>query len=195
MSKTAIFVLLPLLVIAVIGCGSNSSNRPFDIDGESPLLAPFAGDWKFEFEKTLVAYRAAGVTDEQIATIRKLYADNPKMTKLHSDLTMKGNVAVGLGVPSCEYRFFAMHSHDSKVCGKAWHHEDRFDPGDMSKCYVRLSIEEGELHLEVHMLDGLPDDNDPDFGSTLSVEGDMSKCDMPTQKPGDWATLVFSRRS
>ena len=85
-----------------------------------------------------------------------------------------------------------LHAHDSKVCGKAWHHEDRFDPGDMSKCYVRLSVVDGDLHLEVNMLDGLPDVNDPDLLSTPAVEGDLSKCDADKQDSADWATYVFT---
>ena len=115
---------------------------------------------------------------------------------MHPDLTIKGNVAVGNGLLSSEYRFFAMHKHDSTVCGKAWHHEDRNDPGDMSKCYVRLRIVGGDLHLEVNMLEGLPDLKDPDLLSNPPVEVDPSKCDAGSaaaRKPGDWATYVFSR--
>ena len=116
---------------------------------------------------------------------------------MHPDLTIKGNVAVGAGLLSSEYRFFGMHTHDSKVCGKAWHHESRFDPGDMSKCYVRLSIAGGDLQLEVNMLDGLPSLNDPDLGleSAPPVEGDLSKCDAENQKSANWATYVFTRGS
>jgi hypothetical protein len=160
------------------------------------LLSQFAGQWAFEFEKTLAAQKAAGATKEQIARVRKLYAENPALGKMHPDLTVNGDVAVGAGTPSFEYRFFAMHNHDSKVCGKAWHHEDRFDPGDMSKCYVRLSIVGGELHLEVNMpvLYALPAVSDPDLTLTPAVEGDLSKCDASKQKAGDWVTYVFSRR-
>ena len=198
MFNIRLFLILLLFPFLVVGCQPKSSNRSFDPDGDSPLLTPFAGHWVFEFEKTLAAEKAAGVvTDEQIAGMRKLFADNPQLRPMHADLTMRGNVAIGSGIVSCEYRFFGMHNHDSKVCGKAWHHEDRFDPGDMSKCYVRLSVVGGDLHLEVHMLDGPPDpdDNDPDFGSTLSVEGELSKCDAAKQTTGAWDVLVFSRRS
>ena len=66
---------------------------------------------------------------------------------MHNDMKISGNcAAVRSGVPSAEYRLFATHEHGGKVCGKAWHHEDRFDPGDMSKCYVRLSIIDNRMH-------------------------------------------------
>ncbi|MFM9960021.1 MAG: hypothetical protein ACKV2Q_02210 [Planctomycetaceae bacterium] len=198
MHNIALFAVLPLISFAMIGCGLDPAEGPLGPPSESRLLAPFAGQWVFDFEKTLTAQKAAGVTDEQIAQLRKVFADNPTIGKMHPDLTIQGNVAVGSGLLSSEYRFFAMHNHDSKVCGKAWHHEDRFDPGDMSKCYVRLTIVGEELHLEVNMLDGLPDLNDPDLVSDPPVEGELSKCDAKTkagQKPGDWATYVFSRGS
>jgi len=187
-------LLLVLMGVTAIGCTPTSSDGPFGPANASPLLSQFAGRWVFEFDKSLAAQKAAGVTDEQIAQLRKLYTDNPILGKMHPDLTIRGDTAVGAGTPSSEYRFFAMHNHDGKVCGKAWPHEDRFDPGDMSKCYVRLSIVDGDLHLEVNMLDGLPDVNDPDLLSTPAVEGKLSKCDANKQKPRDWAIYVFSRR-
>ena len=183
------------IAIAAIGCTRDASEGPFGPAADSPLLSQFAGQWVFEFDKTLAALKAAGPTDQQIAQLRKLYAENPMLGKMHPDLTIKGNVAVGAGTPSSEYRLFAMHKHDTKVCGKAWHHEDRFDPGDMSKCYVRLSIVGGDLHFDVNMLDELPDVNDPDLLSSPAVEGDLQRCDANKQKAGDWATYVFSRRT
>jgi hypothetical protein len=186
---------LLLIGVALIGCTPNSSDGPPGPATDAPLLSQFAGQWVFDFDKTLAAQKAAGSTDDKIAQLRKLYADHPMLGKMHPDLTIKGNVAVGSGTPSSEYRFFAMHNHDSRVCGKAWHHEDRLDPGDMSKCFVRLSVVGGDLRLEVNMLDGLPDVNDPDLLSTPAVEGDVSRCDASKQKAGDWATYVFSRRT
>ena len=198
MHRIAIFAVLPLLSFAASGCGTSSSDGPFGPERDSPLLTPFAGQWVFDFDKTLAAQKAAGATDERIAQIRKLFTDNPQLGRLQPDLTIKGDVAVGSGSPSSEYRFFAMHNHDSTVCGKAWHHEDRFDPGDMSKCYVRLRIVAGDLHMEVNMLDGLPDVNDVDLISSPPVEVDSSKCDVNTlagREAGDWAIYVFSRGS
>ena len=193
LSRIEIASFFVLLGVVVVGCAPSASDGPFGPADYSPLLTPFAGEWVFDFEKTLAVHKAVGVTDEEIAQTRKFYADNPMLGKMHSDLAIEGNVAVGKGIPSCEYRFFGMHEHDSKVCGKAWHHEDRFDPGDMSKCYVRLSIADGNLHLEVNMLDGWPDLNDPDFLSIPAVEGDVSECDADKQNPDEWATYVFTR--
>ena len=48
-------------------------------------------------------------------------------------MVIKGNRAELSGFPAGEYHFFALHTHGQQVCGKAWHHEDRYDPGDMSK--------------------------------------------------------------
>ena len=134
MHKAAILALWALLPLAGTGCGPTSSSGPagledpssgpFGPESDSPLLAPFAGHWLFEFEKTLAAQKADGVSDEQIAQLRKLFSDNLQLGKMHPDLTIKGNVAVGTGMINSEYRFFSMHEHDSKVCGKAWHHED-----------------------------------------------------------------------
>lgn len=67
----------------------------------------------------------------------------------------------------------------------------------MSKCYIRLEITGGELHMEVNMQEGLPDLNDPDLVSEPPAEGDVANCDVDTKagkKPGDWATYVFTRR-
>lgn len=173
------------------GCTPNAFDGPLGPPDGSPLLSPFAGKWVFDFDKTLAAQEAAGVSEEQIAELRKLFADNPILGKMHEDLMIKGNVVFGVGTPSSEYRLFAVHEHGSKVCGKAWHHEDRFDPGDMSKCYVRFSIVDGDLHLEVNMLDEPLDVNDPDLLST-PVEADLSNCDADKHDSDDWATYVFT---
>jgi len=180
----------------MFGCGSNSATDggPFGPANVSPLLAPYAGKWSFDFEKTLDGHRAAGATDEDIQRIRKLYEDNPQLGKLHPDLTIDGNVAVGAGLPSAEYRFFAMHEHDGVACGKAWHHEDRFDPGDMSKCYIRLALKDDCLYLDVKMKDGFPDLSDPDIETPPS--GSAENCDADDPAGGDWSdwtTYVFSR--
>lgn len=189
-------VMLGLISTAATGCGADPASGPFGPPRSSARMTPFAGKWSFELDKTLDSQKAAGATDEQIAQTRKLYAENPAIGKLHPDLTFDGNVAVGTGLPSSEYRFFAMHKHGTKICGKAWHHEDRFDPGDMSKCHVRLEIVDGQLYMEVNMQEDLPDLDDPDLRSEPPVEGDLAKCDVETQagkKPGDWMAYVFSR--
>lgn len=193
-SLSAIFILTSF---AVIGCGSNTASGPFGAPRASVLMTPFAGEWAFEFDKTLAAQKTAGVSNQQIEQLRKFHADNPALGPMHPDLTFDGNVAVGAGLPSSEYRLFGLHQHGSKVCGKAWHHEDRHDPGDMSKCYVRLELVGGELHLEVNMLEDSPDLNDPDLASEPPTEADVAKCEVAAKvgnPAGDWSTFVFARR-
>src|SRR5262249_4582265 len=149
------------------GCGgaAGPAGGPFGAPAESGLLAPLAGRWDFDFEKTLDTQTAGGATAEQIDRLRKLYAGNPPLGKMHPDMTITGNEAVCTGTPTGEYRFFAMHQHDGKLCGKAWHHEDRFDPGDMSKCYVRLKLDVDRLVFELRMQEVM-DFNDPDLRAT-----------------------------
>jgi hypothetical protein len=118
--------------------------------------------------------------------------------KMHADLKFAANAATGAGLPACEYRFFNLHKHGETVCGKAWHHEDKDDPGDMSKCYVQLSLVNGELHLKLRMQDGAVDLEDPDFDDPPKIvnEAAAEKCD--ADKPAgkdwdDWTTYVFVR--
>lgn len=119
MHTNSLNAILILASFAVAGCGSDSASGPFGAPSASPLMTPLTGTWTFDFDKTLDAQKAAGVSDEQIAQLRKLFADNPALGKMHPDLTFDGNVAIGAGLLSSEYRFFAMHKHGSKICGKA----------------------------------------------------------------------------
>ncbi|HJT30533.1 MAG TPA: hypothetical protein VJ783_00595 [Pirellulales bacterium] len=187
--------------VGVAGCGvgsGQSGKGPFGAATDIPLLAPFAGDWVFDFERTLAERKAAGDSDENIEKIRKLYADNPLLGQMHPDMSMSGDVAVCSGMPSGEYRFFGIHEHDGKVCGKAWHHEDRHDPGDMSKCYVRLANNEGRLYFSVRMQDGLPDLNDPDLLAAAPVKvGSVESCDADApagDQWSEWTTFMFQRK-
>ncbi|MFO1007934.1 MAG: hypothetical protein U0929_18395 [Planctomycetaceae bacterium] len=126
-----------------------------------------------------------------------MYTNHPSLGETQSNLTFNGNVAVSGGLLNSEYRFFGMHKHGDKACGKAWHHEDRFDPGDMSKCYVIMEIIDGQLHMKVHMVDGLPDENDPDLTAEPAVETDAADCEIDAKvgrNPGDWEISVYSRR-
>lgn len=179
------------------GAGAASESGPFGPPSNSRLLSPFAGAWRFDLEKTLAAQKDGGAGEEELASIRKLYADNPQLGAMHADLTITGNEAVG--ADGCEYRLFAMHEHDGIICGKAWHHEDRFDPGDMSKCYVRLKTKDNLLYLEVKMKDGLPDLNDPDLVSESppAEGGSPASCDAESPSGNDWSgwtTYVFTRK-
>lgn len=193
------FIGLLALLSALCGCGgaAGPEGGPFGTPTESRLLAPVAGRWNFDFEKTLDVQKAGGATAEQIDNLRKLYAGNPQLRKMHPDMTITGNEAVCTETPTGEYRFFAMHEHDGKLCGKAWHHEDRFDPGDMSKCYVRLKIDGDRLVFELRMQE-VADLNDPDLGATLPPDTDSAdKCDAdhpPGSDWSDWTTFVFVRK-
>ena len=91
-----------------------------------------------------------------------------------------------------------MHQHNGKICGKAWHHEDRFDPGDMSKCFVRLSIIDNRLQFEIKMLEDSLDPADPDLNPSPPIDLESAaKCDAEKPVPGDssrWSTFIFTRR-
>lgn len=189
------------VAVGVAGCGvgsDQSGDGPFGAATEIPLLTPFAGDWVFDFERTLDERKAAGDSDEDLEKIRKLYADNPLFGQMHPDMSIAGDVAICSGMPPAEYRFFGIHEHDGKVCGKAWHHEDRHDPGDMSKCYVRLANNDGRLYFSVRMQDGLLDLNDPDLLAAAPVAvGSVESCDADAPPGGDWSewtTFVFHRK-
>jgi len=191
-------------------------------DSKVPLLARFEGEWKFDEERTFKAWQAAGMSDEALAQaraanaqlreamnseqlakeIRQLGLDPKEFQQahgqMHTDLTFAANAATGAGLVKAEYRFFNLHQHGETICGKAWHHEDKDDPGDMSKCYVQLAIKDGELHMKVRMQDGEVDLEDPDFNDPPPIVADSAaeKCD--AEKPAgsdwdEWTTLVFVR--
>lgn len=173
------------LVLAISGCGGTNSPS-------SPLLQPVQGHWRFDLENTLAVWQSRGVPPEQIAQTRAMNRRFP----LHQDMTIDGDLAILSGFPQGEYHFFAVHPHDGRVCGKAWHHEDRHDPGDMSKCYTRLELRDGELHLAVRMQDGGPDLHDPDLSDQPAPIGSPDQCGAdvaqePTWSP--WQTYVFVR--
>ncbi|MGA2796480.1 MAG: hypothetical protein ABSE63_02765 [Thermoguttaceae bacterium] len=190
-----------VFIVVLSGCGKSpkqSDNGPFGPPKNSSLLSPFIGAWLFDFEKTLSAQRSAGATEEDVQRIRKFYETNPQFGKMHPDMTIEGNLALCSNTPPSEYWFFAIHEHNGKVCGKAWHHEDRLDPGDMSKCYFRMKIRDNNLHFEVKMKDGLPDLNDPDLLPTPPIELDSAaNCNADSVTGDDWSkwtTYVFIRK-
>jgi hypothetical protein len=194
--------ILPFVCIVVLGCGKNCENGPdagpFGPVKQSALLAPFVGEWTLDFEKTMVALKEAGASDEVIKQVRKNAGEFSHLRPYHSDITLTGDIAFSSGSLSSEYRFYSMHQHGDKICGKAWHHEDRFDPGDMSKCYVRLMIKEGNLYMQVRMEEDPPELNDPELRSLPATEGG-SATDCRADKikePGwdDWTTYVFTRK-
>src|SRR5262245_60913264 len=138
--RSLISGIVALWFCSLFGCDYSPMRPgagPFAGTVESPLLSSLNGKWKFDFDQTVHARKAAGTTEEEIEDLARQYGEKSPLRQLHPDITIQGNEAVGMGIPTSEYRFFGLHEHDGKICGKAWHHEDRFDPGDMSKCYVR----------------------------------------------------------
>jgi hypothetical protein len=85
------------------------------------------------------------------------------------------------------------------VCGKAWHHEDKSDYGDMTKCAVQLAMVGDTLEFRYKMLhDGPPDPSDPDASSPpIVADADTAAtCAIKVPKDagfGDWMTYVFAR--
>jgi hypothetical protein len=206
MSHVTRRIALTMLALTGIGCGDALSpstapdSGPFGPAETSALLAPFAGDWEIDFEKTLEGYKAAGWSDEAIQRTREMRVASPKHFKVtFPDLSFNGNIAIGdTSTPLIqEYRFFAMHEHDGKVCGKAWHHEDRFDPGDMSKRRVRLWIRDEQLYLEVKMWNPSVELNDPDFSAMSPPDGGSVADCVAEDLSSDWTewlTYVYSRK-
>ncbi len=104
-------------------------------------------------------------------------------------MLITGNEAVCAESPPSEYRFFALHRHGGKICGKAWHHEDRFDPGDVSKCYVRFELRDDRLYFSLRMKESMPDVNDPELSTHLQVElGSPADCDADNPGGDDWGS-------
>jgi hypothetical protein len=212
-----------LAAFCVSGCGQgdeggSEAGSVWDDTVEVAILEPFQGKWQFDKEQTLAEWRRQGMSDEEIDNLRELYRSMAKievptgvqqalgaagvdpneavksMGTIHPDLTVQGHVAISDGFVSSEYRLFGIHQHDQYLCGKAWHHEDRFDYGDMSKCYVKLAIEGDEFHLQVMMQDGWPENDDPDLREeTPILAAPDSACDADAPAPSDWTTYVFVR--
>jgi hypothetical protein len=193
LGRLVFFAAVPGVLLQAFGCErapTRPGGGPFGEPEKCALLSPFAGAWVFDLEETLGAQKAAGATEKQLEQARRLYGPSSPISKW-LDMTITGNEAVGAGMPSAEYRFFAVHKHGGKVCGKAWHHEDRFDPGDMSKCYVRMRIENNDLYFEVRMKEGLPDLNDPDLVNPPPAEaGSAADCRADAPPGTDWSPWV-----
>lgn len=177
--------MIPILACLVVaGCG------PFQDAVKVPFMKPIEGRWSFDRKASL---DANGIAD----------TDNLAPLYEHEDLEFRGNMAVGDGRISSEYRFFALHQHGDLICGKAWHHEDRFDPGDMSKCHVRLQVKSGKLVLQVYSNDDGFITDDPDFKALEQagsfdpfVTAPADQCDSPAiegDAAAEWGTYVFVR--
>jgi hypothetical protein len=176
-------MLLSLFSPAVVGCGSPATKPPFGPVATSTIMAPFAGKWVFDLEKTLAAHKVV-VEGEPSAKLRKTYG--------HSNLTFAGNSAVGEGTISPEYRFFRMHKHGSATCGVAWLVDDRLKPEAVGKCYIRFETTGDELRMQVYMRE-YADLDDPDVAVEPPVEGDASDCVVEAEKLRFPDLYVFRR--
>lgn len=183
---------VPVAVVCLFlaACGNAGSGTGLPAT-TTPLLQPFQGAWKFDLNKTLALWQSQGVSAQQIAQAQSF----AQMYPLHGDIELTQNVATIHGVVEGEYYFFAQHQHNQWVCGKAWWHEDRHDPGDMAKCYTRLEIINGDLHLSMRLEDGLPALNDPDLVTMPVQSGSVTNCQAdgaPNPPWSPWQTLVFT---
>ncbi len=187
---------LCLVGFLLAGCEPTDSGLEFGTSADRALLEPYAGEWKCDFEKTLEVRREAGVDEAEIEQLQAFFEHNPQFGNLHADLTISGSEAIGDGIPSSQYSFYALHEHDGRLCGKAWHHEDRHDPGDMSKCYVRITIDADELRLSVRTQDGFPDLSDLDLDPSARTAATAETCDAespPGENWSEWTEYVFVR--
>ncbi len=178
--------LLLLALALLVGCDS----RTAEIEA---VLAPYQGDWQFSLSNTIQRWMADGVPQDQIDVIRES-ADGRHA--LHPNLRLRRNFAVLPGDGEGSYEFYALHQHAGVLCGKAWHHEDRHDPGDMSKCVVRLELRGAELHLSVRMQVDPPDPSDQEIIHMPLAGGAAESCavdDLPTSEWSPWETYVFQR--
>jgi hypothetical protein len=156
-------------------------------------MQPFGGPWRFNLAKTLAQWQADGVPAAEIAQAKTIAAQFP----LHADMTLTGDTALLSPLPLVgEYKFFALHPHNGWVCGKAWNHEDRNDPGDMSKCLARLKLDNADLHLALRSDANAADPKDPDVTTMPVLAGSATTCtaDAVADPPWTpWRTYVFDR--
>jgi hypothetical protein len=194
------------VAIALTGCdrspggggtsgGGGAGAGPFGAANTNvPIMKPFDGDWRFSAAKTLAQWQADGVPAGEIAEAKKLAQSFP----LHPDMSLTGDTAVLSAAPLVgEYKFFALHPHGPWVCGKGWHHEDRNDPGDMSKVLARLQLNDaGDLLLALRLEDNAPTQNDPDLTNMPVTAGSAQTCgaDTAPEPPwSPWRTYAFER--
>ena len=160
----------------------------------SPLMQPFQGRWNFDFDKTVAQWRADGVPEFEVSQLPTI----ARAIKIHHDMTIAGDAAVLHGTPEGSYDFFALHPHGRWTCGKAWLHQDRHDPGDMTKCYARLELKDDgrELHLSTRMNEDPPDPADPETATTPPAAGSAASCAADGEPHPPWTpfrTYVFVR--
>lgn len=119
-----------------------------------------------------------------------------KAFPVHADMNIQNDTALLPGTVAGSYQFFALHAHNQWACGKAWHHEDVNDPGDMDKYLVRLELRDADLHLSVRTHDSAADPADPDVTNMPLTANSASNCPAdagPTPPWSPWRTYVFVR--
>ena len=184
MHKTIPLLLSVVLLSACDQSGGTPGGGPTGAGARStPLMQPFQGPWTFDPAKTVARWQADAVPAAEVAQAKAMGA------ALHPDMTIGGDAAVLAGAVEGEYAFFALHPHNQWVCGKAWHHEDRHDPGDMSKCYARLELKEDgkELHLSLRLANLAANPNDPDVMNMPPTAGSASTCGADKAPPAAWS--------
>jgi hypothetical protein len=218
--KTILIIAVVVLAAAwIVRRGGISEGELWGPPVKVPMLAPFEGVWSYDQDRTFNAWRAQGVSEDQIAKAReaealeaKTFADVAQQMraqgldpgrfgnadgKTRPNLEINGHVLSGIVLPGDECRLYELHQHGATVCGKAWHHEDPGDPGDMSKCYVQLSMVGEELRVRFRMQDGLPDLEDPDLRgdpAIVAAPGNECHADAPLGRDWDeWSTCIFLR--
>jgi hypothetical protein len=214
------FVLVPLCVLGCstgtdnTGAGNTAAGSNAELGEEGngvfgppikvSLLDPFQGDWKFDKSRTYALWTAQGkakrvtANEDYVKKNREWWAKSGRASEvagvsdaLHADVKVVGNIFFGQGGPGEEYDLFALHSHGSVVCGKAWHHESRSDPGDMSKLWVRLERVGDEMRFHVKHSERKNWLDPEAFNRPILV--DASKCDTLNEKveSNDWTSYVF----
>jgi hypothetical protein len=198
-------LLILAALIALAGCdqsGGGGGSGGASSSGSSPaanspapaILAPFQGEWRFSLPKTIARWQADSVAPAEIAEAQAVAKQMP----LHPDMQIQNDTAILPGVVEGSYQFFALHPHPQWLCGKAWHHEDRHDPGDMDKYFVRLQLRGPDLHLSVRIHDDAADPSDPDVTTMPLTAGSAATCPAdpaPTPPWSPWRTYVFERRA
>jgi hypothetical protein len=185
--------LLALLTASLMLATCTRDDAPIP-SRAAPILAPFEGTWHVNFEKTLDQWKSDGVPASEIAATRAAAAKFP--FPIHPDMTLKDSRALVYGPGPFEgaYDFFALHTHGPWICGKAWHHEDRHDPGDMDKYMVRLQKRGNELLFAFRVSEDAAEPSDPDITSMPLLAGSASTCTadaLPESAWSSWRTYVF----
>ncbi|MCX5662119.1 MAG: hypothetical protein NTW19_20780 [Planctomycetota bacterium] len=204
---------LGLALVALSGCdraapsasGAGSSSQVASSPTEAgvanvPILDPFQGHWVVDEEKTIALWLSEGRKQAEIDKTREIM--KKMQSPLFPDLVLQGNVglvpmnAMGHTIEG-ELLFFALHQHGDWVCGKAWRHEDRHDPGDMSKCLARLKLKDGNLLLALRESEGSVNLSDPDVMKMPVTDGSAETCkaEKASEKEwSPWSTVVMAKK-